>query len=59
MATCVTAEMATGDNEEAEMLLNIMCNITRDCMVSVTGTFYVWALLTTIFRLVKLRISNG
>ena len=50
MAACITAEMITGENEENEMLLNIMCNITRDCMVTSEGTFYVWALLTTIFR---------
>ena len=50
MAACLTAEQATEDSENDEKIRNIACNVMRDCMVTNAGTFYFWALLTTIFR---------
>ena len=49
-ATFLIADNITGDNEENEMILNIVCNITRDCLITIIGTIYVWALMTTIYR---------
>ena len=53
----MTSVLATMNPEGDEQFLNLMCNITRDCMVANGGTFYVWALLTTIFRLIKTHTS--
>ena len=47
---CLTIVQTEDENDEDERIRNILCNIARDCMVTNAGTFYVWALLTIIFR---------